>query len=160
MVRADGSAFEAEISAATYRTQEGESLTSLLIRDVSKRVEYQQWVVALNDELAQRVRERTARLELMSEDLRSCTHALAHDLRSPIAAILGFGRALHQSLAASGKPQQQHKVSAWWPLRTAGRPHGPPLLTTACGPKGRRRYRASPQRPLTSVSIATLELGR
>jgi signal transduction histidine kinase len=96
------------VSATTYRTTEGEALTALLIRDVSRRVEYERKIVAVTDELAMRVKQRTAQLEAANEELRGFAHALAHDLRSPIAAILGFGGTLHESLEGSGTERQRH----------------------------------------------------
>jgi PAS domain S-box-containing protein len=108
LLRADGRTFEAEVSATTYRTTEGEALTALLIRDVSRRVEYERKIVAVTDELAMRVQQRTAQLEAANEELRGFAHALAHDLRSPIAAILGFGGTLDESLEGTGTERQRH----------------------------------------------------
>jgi PAS domain S-box-containing protein len=108
LVRADGSTFEAEVSARTYRTSDGEALTALLIRDVSQRVADERRIVAAKDELALRVKQRTAELEAANEELRGLAHAMAHDLRSPIAAILGFGGTLHDSLERTGTERERH----------------------------------------------------
>jgi signal transduction histidine kinase len=54
-----------------------------------------------NAELADRVRGRTRELELLNTELKGFAHALAHDLKAPIATVQGFGGALEEAIAAS-----------------------------------------------------------
>jgi PAS domain S-box-containing protein len=53
--------------------------------------------VFLRDETDQRHRERTARRRL--EELEETLRGVAHDLRSPLVAVLGFSRLLHDDFA-------------------------------------------------------------
>jgi PAS domain S-box-containing protein len=52
----------------------------------------------LSDTLEQRVRERTAELEAVNQELDSFAHSVAHDLKSPLRAIDGYTQILTHQL--------------------------------------------------------------
>src|SRR5439155_199714 len=61
----------------------------------------------LNGELEQRVRDRTAQLEIMVKELEAFTYSISDDMRGPLRAIDGFSRVLLEEypdkLDAEGK---------------------------------------------------------
>lgn len=109
MVRGDGSRFEAEVTSAQYE-RNGRVYTSVFVRDITKLLAHENEILTLNEELSQRVRQRTAELEAANAELRSFAHSLAHDLRSPIAVIETFGGALEESLVVTGSDADRHYV--------------------------------------------------
>lgn len=51
-------------------------------------------IMTVNRELERRVEERTAELVQANQELEAFSHSIAHDLRSPLMAIDGFGHVL------------------------------------------------------------------
>ncbi len=75
---------------------------TIYFRDVTGRRRSRQEVLDLNARLEQRVRERSAQLEVANHELGAFSYSVAHDLRAPLAAIGGFSQALEHELAATG----------------------------------------------------------
>ncbi len=114
----DGTRLEVEATVASYTTREGTKLLNVVLRDITERLRHQQEVLQLNSELNERVKVRTAQLESANAELKSFAHALAHDLRAPIATIQGFGAMLGDSLERLGPEQVRHYVQR---IRAAAR---------------------------------------
>lgn len=103
--RGDGTAFEAEASTVAYTDEHGESLTTVVLRDVSDRQR------AEEARAAQQVAERANRAK--SEFVAR----MSHELRTPLNAILGFAEVLGADPRDPLTPPQRERVGR---VRQAG----------------------------------------
>jgi light-regulated signal transduction histidine kinase (bacteriophytochrome) len=79
-------------------------------RDVTKTKAAEREIRKLNDELEERVIQRTAQLEEVNKELEAFTYSVSHDLRAPLRHMAGFSGLLLEEFGPTLDSQGQHYV--------------------------------------------------
>ncbi|MFW9806270.1 MAG: PAS domain S-box protein, partial [Candidatus Thorarchaeota archaeon] len=94
-VTKDGGQRIVRVSPVPSRDDDGQvDGTIAVVNDITERIQKDLEIQRLNEELAQRVEERTAELAAANKELEAFSYSVSHDLRAPLRTIDGFSQAL------------------------------------------------------------------
>ncbi len=80
------------------------------IKDITSQKIAEHELVKLNEELDQRVKQRTAQLEAANRELEAFSYSVSHDLRAPLVRIDGFSQLLLDCHADDLNDEARHYI--------------------------------------------------
>ncbi|MEP0871241.1 PAS domain S-box protein [Trichocoleus desertorum AS-A10] len=108
-MRQDGSQFWAHVILTALHDRTGQLRGfSKVTHDITDRKRAEQEIKALNQELEQRVMERTTQLAAINQELEAFAYSVSHDLRAPLRSIDGFSQTLLERHAEQLDAKGQH----------------------------------------------------
>ncbi|MGH7992103.1 MAG: PAS domain S-box protein [Limisphaerales bacterium] len=108
-LRKNGSRFWSQGIITALRDERGKLCGfSKIGHDITRQKEAEEKIRQLNEQLEQRVADRTSQLEAANQELEAFSYSISHDLRAPVLRIGGFADIL-QSEAAPKLDDQGRK---------------------------------------------------
>jgi PAS domain S-box-containing protein len=93
IVRLDGGEVDVEVTAAPFHDRDADAI-HVVLSDITERKRAERALAEINDELEQRVLDRTAQLDTANRELEAFAYSVSHDLRAPLRHLSGFSELL------------------------------------------------------------------
>jgi PAS domain S-box-containing protein len=100
-----------ETSASPLKDKDGVGRGGVIaIRDITQRKIDEREIRKLNDDLEEKVAQRTTQLETANHELEAFTYSVSHDLRAPLRHIGGFSRILIEDFGSTMDPEARRHL--------------------------------------------------
>ncbi len=110
-VRKDGSRFWTQGTLTALHHENGKLRGfSKIAHDITLQKEAEDKIRQLNEQLEQRVRDRTAQLEAANQELEAFSYSISHDLRAPLRHISGYIEILQTEAGDKLDPQAREHL--------------------------------------------------
>jgi PAS domain S-box-containing protein len=107
----DGTPIVVTSRQSLRRDEHGAPAVTLEInRDVTERRRAEEQIQRLNEELEQKVIERTKELEVINKELEAFAYSVSHDLRAPVRHIAGFTELLQKHSGPVLDDKSRHQI--------------------------------------------------
>lgn len=96
----DGTLYWVDTTIVPFVNEKGNPCQYLSIRtDITAKKNAEHELTLLNEQLEERVKNRTQLLELANKELESFSYSVSHDLRAPLRAISGYSKMVQEDYA-------------------------------------------------------------
>lgn len=111
-VERNNNAYFYEFTASPLKDASGEIVGGIeVVRDVTDRINAEGEIRRLNQELEERVVQRTSELEIANRELESFSYSVSHDLRAPLRHISSFSSILSSDHSDQLDSEGQHLLA-------------------------------------------------
>jgi|GEM_PF-1669368 len=96
----------------TIFNEKGKAVRSVgILHDITAQREAEHEIWKLNQELEQRVKQRTLELETANKELEAFSYSVSHDLRAPLRSIVGFAEMLKTRIYETVDEKSRHYLN-------------------------------------------------